>query len=193
MGIDKNRFTNVDILIDKFLCGICEDVVSDPILTKDCEHYLCRACVTADINICPTCASIFEGYSEIGVALKRIYSKIKLRCTYRLCNEVLSIENYVEHELKCPEGFYECPQLCGFKLRLSLDENERKHNCIEVLQNKIDLMETMYADLQSRNDYLVMKNQELKIENGCLSSTAKEHKKRRGKFTKRISMILKIG
>lgn len=183
MGIDKNRFSNIDISIDKFLCGLCEDVVSDPILTNVCEHFVCRACITADMSDvqCPTCSAAIDGYIEIGAGLERIYSKIKLRCAYDACKEVLTIENYVEHERKCPEGFYECSQACGFKIRLSQDECHCTHNCINVLQVKIVELETKNAGLQCLNDQLLATNQKLKIKNVRLSSAGdKDEKRRRG-------------
>lgn len=171
MGIDKKRFANnIEVSIEKFLCGICEDVASDPILTKQCEHYMCLGCITADINICPTCGSTFDCYIELGIALRRIYSDINIRCVYNGCNEILTIENYIQHERKCPHGFYECPNYCGFKVQLSLDEEQRKHNCIEVLKTKILELEMSNTDLQATNYIL---NEQLK--------TVNNHKKRRGK------------
>lgn len=158
MGLDKNRFTN-NISIDIFLCGICKDVVSDPVLTNQCEHYLCRACATPDIIICPSCGSIIDGYFEFAVALRRIYSNINIKCTYESCQEALTIANFIEHEQKCQYGFYECEN-CGFKVSLALDEDQRVHDCIELLQNKIVALE---ADLKSKNRILSAKKREGKL------------------------------
>lgn len=179
MGIDKKRFiSNVEISIDKFLCGICHDVVSDPILTSGCEHYFCRQCVTVNFKICPTCGTECEGFINVGSALKRIYSNIKIKCIYASCDAILTLENYIQHERKCPQGFYECPYDCGFKLRLSLDEEQRKHSCIEVLKSKIFALEKQNAQLQTDNDTLQKMN-----ENIDLLSTVGAYKKRRGNWS----------
>lgn len=181
MGIDKLRFTEaISIPITQFFCGMCGDVVDDPILTKECEHCLCRACVLADIKFCPTCGIKVNGFDEFGTALKRIYVSIKLRCVYTTCKESLTIETYKEHERKCPHGFYECPNLCGFKIRLSLDEALRAHNCIEILRSAIGVLEASNADLQSINDKLNFHLEKLKEENAGLLSTIGSQKKRRG-------------
>ncbi len=183
MGINKFRFTdNIEIAISKFFCGICDDVVNDPILTNGCQHYLCRDCVTADIKLCPTCGVNINGYDEIDVALRRIYSSIKLKCVYKKCKEVLTIDSYAEHERKCPEGFYECSNLCGFKIRLSLDDDLRVHNCIEVLQGRIAAMEATNAELWSMNEALGVRNTDLEKENQRLLAVIEQNTKRRGKY-----------
>ncbi|KAG4067769.1 hypothetical protein HA402_005541 [Bradysia odoriphaga] len=180
MGIDKLRFTETIIVsIAEFLCGICDNVVADPILTKECEHCLCRSCVTVAVKICPTCSIKVNGFEELGTALRRVYSNIKLRCVYKSCKEALTIATYQEHERKCPEGFYECPNLCGFKLRLSIDEAQRAHNCIEILKTKIVGLEVTMVDLKTTNGELNIQIEKLKAENAGLLSALGSQKKRR--------------
>lgn len=105
MGIDRQRFdNNVELEIEKFLCGICKDVASDPVLTKPCEHYMCLECFNPAKKICLTCGSTIDHYIELGIALQRIYLDINIRCVNDRCNEILTIGNYIEHERKCPYG-----------------------------------------------------------------------------------------
>lgn len=181
MGIDKLRFEeNISISIAEFYCGVCCDVADNPILTKECEHCLCRSCVTPDMRMCPTCGVKINGFDEFSTALRRIYSNINLRCVYKNCKEVLTIETYQQHERKCPEGFYDCPNLCGFKLRLSVDEAQRAHNCIEILRSQINALASANRDLQSINERLYVQVEELKVENAALVTALGSQKKRRG-------------
>lgn len=148
MGIAKNRliYSNVEL----FLCGICKDVSIDPILLKECEHYLCRGCVPADIKECPTCESIFSEYVEIGHALNRVYNSIRLKCENNECEEVLTMENYVAHSIICPKGTYECPH-CFFKIQMFLKENIR-HDCITYLKEQYTEHKKQIARLEAIND-----------------------------------------
>lgn len=186
MGIDKNRFTLSNV--ENFLCGICKDVAIDPVLINICEHYLCRVCVPTHIETCPTCGSRFTGCHEIGLALKRVYLKIKLRCSYISCQETLTIENYALHERICPKGVYHCVHSCGFKVHVTLEDEIRQHSCIsyliretERLNNKIIQLETVNSGLQKENNVLNKKVQLLEANNDLLQTTINKNKKRRGK------------
>lgn len=155
MGIDKKRFlTTVEISIDKFLCGICKDVASNPILTNHCEHYICLECATAEIVLCPTCDSVVERFVEMGAALTRIYLDVKLKCIYDGCEELLTIGNHAQHELICPKGIFTCPNTCGFEIRLSVDVRQRQHNCIDVMKQKVMQMESIIDELRKEKQEL---------------------------------------
>lgn len=186
MGIEKNRFTFSNV--ENFLCGICKDVAIDPVLINDCEHYLCRVCYPAHIETCPTCGSKCVGCHEIGLALKRVYLNIKLKCSYVSCEDTLTIENYAIHERICPKGVYQCQNSCGFKIHVTLSEEIRQHNCIsyllrdsERLNNKIFQLEKVNSNLQKENIGLVKNVKLLEANGDLLRSTLNKNTKRRGK------------
>uniref|UniRef100_A0A671UHZ1 Uncharacterized protein n=1 Tax=Sparus aurata TaxID=8175 RepID=A0A671UHZ1_SPAAU len=49
---------------DQFLCSICLDVFTDPVISTPCGHNFCKTCITQhwDINVpykCPNCKDVF--------------------------------------------------------------------------------------------------------------------------------------
>lgn len=187
MGIDKNRFFSN---VENFLCGICKNVVLDPVLINGCEHYLCRLCVPDHLEVCPTCGSRFSAYHEIGLALKRVYLEIKLKCSYISCQDQLTIGNYALHEQTCPKGVYQCQNSCGFKAHITLIEEIQTHNCISYLiketqrlNHKIDQLKRVNSGLQKENNDLNKNVELLEANNDLLKTTANNNNKRRGKST----------
>ncbi|KAK9536940.1 hypothetical protein VZT92_006684 [Zoarces viviparus] len=56
---------------DQFLCSICLDVFTDPVLIP-CGHNFCKACITQHWNVnvqtqCPNCKEVFSSRPELRV------------------------------------------------------------------------------------------------------------------------------
>ena len=44
MGIDTDLIVG-NYGREDFICGICHDLLEDPIILKKCEHSFCRVCI----------------------------------------------------------------------------------------------------------------------------------------------------
>ena len=130
MGIDKSRFVDDNHKI--FICPVCEDVADNPVLLNCCESFVCTSCHTNETNgySFPACGENHDKSSKlIGIQkqLRELYSRLKLKCIYDECHEILLLENHSQHESNCKSR--KCAK-CGSK-----DVGE-DHNCVDWLKSE---------------------------------------------------------
>ena len=53
MGYNTDLFP--DEIDPDLICGICHDVLQDPVYFRSCEHTFCRKCITQSLRVNPTC------------------------------------------------------------------------------------------------------------------------------------------
>lgn len=83
MGYDPERF--VGEVHESLFCGICLDVLQDPVMIKECEHIYCRECITTSLNNrqgCPQDRMAFAQESLIKPHrfFFNIYDSLKIKC-----------------------------------------------------------------------------------------------------------------
>ena len=97
-------------------CGICLNVLKDPVSCQHNEHLFCRACITVHLMNFQTCPSCMEpltvqSLSQAPRAVTNMLSELKIRCQFfeRGCGQFVELENLERHITDC--GF--APAVCS--------------------------------------------------------------------------------
>ena len=142
-GHDKSRIVGLDQdQLEHFVCGICEDVLNDPIVTQCCRQSYCRQCIDEwlkDGMTCPNDSSAIAmgELREVPSFVVNFINKLRIKCkSYKKgCDVVVNIEDYVEH---CENCIYSYCNICGCKAP------RHDHVCIDFLiDDNINLMEEL--------------------------------------------------
>ena len=174
LGYDDERFES--IVDQNFHCLICYNVLKDPVMCRNNQHYFCRGCITEHLrrnaHRCPTCADelTVETLAEVPRIVKDYLNERKIRCDHydRGCRELMQLQNLQRHVAECRFSPVVCQnQGCGetiSKRDPSYHESElcqfRKlqfQNCAEI--------STVIASLDTKtaNNNAEMKNLNTKI------------------------------
>lgn len=161
MGIDKDRFIGDHHQV--FLCPVCKDVSSSPILSDCCESTFCDDCWTRQMSEpsdkCPSCNRSNDpiiGKKSFQKQLTLLYNNLQIKCKERSCGEVLTLKNYIDHDSTCPLRKFHCFR-CGYKGKMF---DTKDHDCVRWLK-------------QERNQ-LLEKNLELSVKLKNATSKASE-------------------
>ena len=158
MGISKSLFkegTSSSIL-EQFECSLCKDVAEDPKLTLCCESMVCSACHTNTLlkegnYFIPNCDSEHNvDLVDMQRLLRKLYSKLIVKCLNEGCTETVTVMSHREHELNC--SFRRCT-ICEVK------DVHQDHNCIESLKRENTLLQNELSGL--RDELMQVRNQEL--------------------------------
>ena len=176
LGYDDERFES--IVDQNFHCLICYNVLKDPVMCRNNQHYFCRGCITEHLRrnarTCPTCADelTVETLAEVPRIVKNYLNELKIRCDHydRGCRELVQLQNLQRHVAECGFSPVVCQnQGCGetiSKRDRTYHESElcqfRKlqcHNCGEI-STMMAGMETKVANLDVKlaNNNAEMKN-----------------------------------
>ena len=89
-------------------CGICLNVLKDPVSCQHNEHLFCRACITVHLMKSQTCPSCMEpltvrSLSQAPRAVTSLLSELKIRCQFfeRGCGQFVQLENLERHVTNC--------------------------------------------------------------------------------------------
>ena len=134
--------------LEKFICGICENVCDDPVVQCcGCEQLFCRKCLLFyyDNNNreCPECKQITKEPIKVPAADITIKLK-KMKCiNYNVnCTWQGKCKEYKEHiEKKCPKEIINCPYKgCIIKLkREEMDKHMLNCDYVEINCEKCKL------------------------------------------------------
>ena len=127
MGIKKELFL-VDSC-DIFICPVCQEVASDPVLASCCEATFCSTCFNDTMangtDSCPGCnQKVSNGIKSIPLQkqLKQFYQSLRLKC--QDCDRKVTIDTMDDHG--CSGKVFTCTR-CGFKDHIPKGSN---HDCI---------------------------------------------------------------
>ena len=164
-GFDKTRIVNFDQKqLQEFLCGICQDVLNNPMATKCCRQSFCKDCIDEWLlrhNTCPTDRKPMNSSDLVDVPrlVLNLIDGMQIKCQYRQCAVVETIGNIGEHQKSCEFGH--C-KVCG------CDEPGNDHDClIHVMQENHNLKDTI-TDLKSLNLFLDTETKYMKSQNNLL-------------------------
>ena len=114
---------NNNKLKDYITCGICLDILLNPICCRNCKKKYCENCISRNRinnnqNKCPNCRQNFE-ILEIDHTTKDILNDIKLKCYFfnEGCKEKLIYDSFIKHINSCKKGKYKYKcntKNCGF-------------------------------------------------------------------------------
>jgi E3 ubiquitin-protein ligase NRDP1 len=140
MGFDEKRFVNE--IEDEFKCGICEEVMENPIMTTKCEHIFCNQCINQWLQSNNSCPIDRFGLNSSKLrqpnrTYKLFYSRLEIKCEFESngCQVICKIEDLESHEKTCtfnPDMKIFCDKECG--AFITKDEL-KNHNCIQYLKD----------------------------------------------------------
>ena len=137
-GYDDERFLHP--VGHTLHCGICTNVLKDPVMCGENEHLFCQACITMHLKNSQTCPNCIEPLtiatlSQASRGIRNLLAELKIKCEFfdRGCSKFIELEHLERHVADC--GF--APVVCS---------NEGCH--LEV--NKRDLLhhETAVCELR---------------------------------------------
>ena len=154
-------------------CGICLNVLKDPVSCRHNEHLFCRACITIHLmnfQTCPSCMEplTVESLRQAPRTVTNLLSELKIRCQFfdRGCGQFVELGDLERHVTDC--GF--APAVCsneGCQLEVNKQDllhhetavcelrRVKCHNCNEIRQE----MDTVKVNLAAMNEKL---NEKLK-------------------------------
>jgi N-acetylneuraminic acid mutarotase len=171
-GYEDERFSHS--VSAHFHCGICYNVLKEPVTCQRNEHYYCRACITEHLKNSPTCPTCQEGLSPETITqapriLRNCLDELSIRCdnSDRGCQEIVQLAQLQDHVDVCGFAPVVCPNegclvkvnrqdlaghqqaLCQF--RKCCDCSELKKVVHEINANTNDVNNQM-KDLKSLKD-----------------------------------------
>ena len=108
-GIEKSRVVGKEEdELDEFICGICQHIFDEPVVTQCCRQSYCKVCINQWLENHNTCPNDRENLT-VGQLLPasrmviNLLSKLKIKCeNYGTdCQTVLTIEEMVNHMKTC--------------------------------------------------------------------------------------------
>ena len=149
-------------------CGICMNVLKDPVSCRHNEHLFCRACITIHLmnfQTCPSCMEplTVESLRQAPRTVTNLLSELKIRCQFfdRGCGQFVELGDLERHVTDC--GF--APAVCsneGCQLEVNKQDllhhetavcelrRVKCHNCNEIRQE----MDTVKVNLAAMNEKL---------------------------------------
>ena len=154
-------------------CGICLNVLKDPVMCRQNEHLFCRGCVTPHLMYSETCPSCMqpltvESLREAPRTVTNLLSELKIACDYagRGCEDFVELGNLERHVADC--GF--APAVCSNEgCQLVVNKQDLLHHetamcelrriisCNEIREE----MDTMKVSLVAVNEKLKEVGQKL--------------------------------
>ena len=149
-------------------CGICLNVLKDPVSCRHNEHLFCRACITIHLmnfQTCPSCMEplTVESLRQAPRTVTNLLSELKIRCQFfdRGCGQFVELGDLERHVTDC--GF--APAVCsneGCQLEVNKQDllhhetavcelrRVKCHSCNEIRQE----MDTVKVNLAAMNEKL---------------------------------------
>ncbi|CAG2111948.1 unnamed protein product [Medioppia subpectinata] len=107
MGIDVERVAT-KVLDEGLLCGICSDILEDPLMIDVCEHSFCRHCICRWYKTSKTCPTDRKSFTEdklvkIPRFMNNHLNELKLKCVHYKngCKVVATLETIDNHQKDC--------------------------------------------------------------------------------------------
>ena len=183
-GFDKNRIVNFDEKqLQEFVCGICQDVLNNPMATKCCRQSFCKDCIDEWLlrhNTCPTDRKPMNSSDLVDVPrlVLNLIDGMQIKCQYSRCSIVETIGKIDEHQKNCEFGY--C-KVCG------CDEPGNDHDClIHVMQENYNLKEKI-TELEALNSALDIKTKDMKSNNVVMTREVKRLKIELNKVKKELT------
>ena len=119
--------------LDEFTCGICHDILVEPMFSDCCRQTYCKNCIEqwlTDNNSCPNDRSLLTT-NELSEAPRMVYNvlgNIKMKCRFyeNGCDVIVKLSKFEDHLKICQ--FNKCKK-CGSNI-------DKEHNCLEVLKDE---------------------------------------------------------
>jgi hypothetical protein len=144
-GFERSRFIDLSQSdCDEFTCGICLEILNNPIETKCCRKTYCKKCIITWINtnqLCPNDRRVLRVNDLINPSLivVNLLSKLKIKCNG--CQKIVSLGSLLEHMRQYHNNNYGSEMDENEWNREENDEQERQrpdHNyCFSIIKGII--------------------------------------------------------
>ena len=175
-GYEDERFENA--VDDDFHCAICMNVLKEPVMCQNNQHYFCTACITrhlAQSEMCPTCREELnmEALRKPPRILTNVLSNLNIRCENyeKGCLGFVKLGDIENHVVNC--GF--APVKCSND-GCSIDVNKqdriyqetevcefRKVKCHDCAELKKDFVEVKNDCAEVKKDCAEMKRNYIEV------------------------------
>lgn len=132
-----------EVIDDKFLCVVCNQVLRYPVQFEECGHRCCSSCLSDLLRVSPRCplcpnASVSRDKVYVDTAFGNEIGKIAICCPFHKkgCQWEGQLSDNKEHQDNCNFVEVECPNSCGaqfdkrfLKQHLSDDCTKRMVTC----------------------------------------------------------------
>ncbi|KXS19187.1 WD40 repeat-like protein [Gonapodya prolifera JEL478] len=140
-------------------CPICHDLLTDPVITSQCNHSFCAACIQRALEVdstCPLCRCRTRNDDlHPNLALAGLILELPVYCPHRRlgCTEVVRLESLRSHSVGCGFRPAQCVNRiwgCEFQGTLS-EANNHLHQCpFEKIKPYIEQSERRFRELEAR-------------------------------------------
>ena len=160
-GLEKKRFLAIKSDLDEFICGICQGVFVDPLVTQCCRQTYCSDCITHWLNNSKTCPNDRRNLNKNGLsspprALKNLLDNLLISCENlgEGCKVRVKLGELDKHMNECE---YRPNSLC--KVCHSKRGRVSTHNCVESLLKEKSLFEMEKVELDKKMEMMAEKYQ----------------------------------
>ena len=171
-GYEDQRFENA--VDDDFHCAICMNVLKEPVMCQNNQHYFCTACITRHLvqsEMCPTCREELnvETLRKPPRILTKFLSNLNIRCENyeRGCLGVVKLEDIENHAVNCGFAPVKCSNDgCSIEVNKRdriYHETEvcefRKVKCHDCAELKKDFVEVKNDCVEMKRNYTEIKKE----------------------------------
>ena len=153
-GIDRQRVVGKsDEELDELTCGICQDILTDPVVTQCCRQTYCTACIhqwLIDNNTCPNDRKTLQlnGLTPAAKMVINLLNKLKVKCENHGfgCETISTIEEMSKHMKICDKNCKSCEKLRENNIKSNNEIKDLKkqltasRNEVKELRDQIDKM-----------------------------------------------------
>src|SRR5437868_9316546 len=115
-GIDRERIVGKDQdELDEWTCGICHDILDEPVDTQCCRQTYCTICINqwlVDNKSCPNDRKTLymNGVRPVSRAFMNLLNKLRIKCENHSkgCQTILTIEEMRNHLKTCDKNCISC-------------------------------------------------------------------------------------
>ena len=184
-------------------CGICLNVLKDPVSCRHNEHLFCRACITIHLmnfQTCPSCMEplTVESLRQAPRTATNLLSELKIRCQFfdRGCGQFVELGDLERHVTDC--GF--APAVCSNEgCQLEVNKHDllhhetavcelrrvKCHNCNEIRQE----MDTVKVNLEAMNEKLKGVGEQLAINEKQMNRNQENVKTEFGNVVAKVELV----
>jgi len=131
-GFSKKRFVNLTNVEEELTCGICLEILNEPVVVQCCRQKKKKKCIKEwmdERQTCPNDRRVLGSKSlvEPPRLIQNMISRLKICCDYTEngCKNVLVLDNLSSHLLECKFKPKNLCKDCGIPI-----DNGKDHDCL---------------------------------------------------------------
>ncbi|CAF1505648.1 unnamed protein product [Didymodactylos carnosus] len=178
--------------LEECLCPICRCILWKPVACKTCLNSFCLNCVKQWLEqktICPFNCQYEQRKSP--PILITLLSKLKIRCSYNECDQILPYESLEKHENECLYQLLTCRGCEKMILRKDLVEHEKQCDLVDIECKKCKYIYKQ-KDAMTHDAIQCLEcsmNQKLKGGQNLFEKTLNKYKRKQGLLEEQIRML----